>query len=129
LSTKSGTNYLLITSTEKGKVSGKNKKSWHTEDWKERRDKIIKNECEICGGSDTLTLQHLSHPKKYKEYEREVTRKYNTLFKESNSSVEQQEFIDHVKKNFDYVPAPLCPKCNSRYVMTPFSQGVFKLRF
>jgi len=91
------------------------KKSWHTEDWKERRKEIIKNECEICGSKETLTLQHLSHPKKYNDYEREVTRKYNVLFKESNDSVEQQEFIDHVKEKFDYIPAPLCPKCGSRY--------------
>ena len=91
------------------------KKSWHTKDWKERRNDIIKNECEICGCSETLTLQHLSHPKKYNEYEQEVTREYNRLFRESNDSVEQQEFIDHVKNNFDYIPAPLCPKCNSRY--------------
>lgn len=90
------------------------KKSWHTEDWKERRKEFIKNECEICSSKETLTLQHLSHPKKHNEYVREVTRKYNTLYKESNDSDERQEFIDHVKENFDYVPAPLCPKCNSR---------------
>ena len=94
---------------------GDGKKSWHTKDWKERRKKFIKNECEICSSKKTLTLQHLSHPKKYNEYVREVTSKYNNLYKESNDSVERQEFIDHVKENFDYIPAPLCPKCKSRY--------------
>jgi hypothetical protein len=91
------------------------KRSWHTKDWKERRNEIIKNKCEICGGIETLTLQHRSHPRNYNEYEREVTRKYNRLFIDSNAFDEQREFIDHVKKNFDYVPVPLCPKCNSRY--------------
>ena len=90
-------------------------RSWHTKDWKERRNEIIKEKCEICGGSETLTLQHRSHPKKYNEYEREVSSKYTRLFIDSNASVEQQEFIEHVRKNFDYVPVPLCPKCNSRY--------------
>jgi hypothetical protein len=91
------------------------KRAWHTKDWKERRNEIIKDRCEICGSKETLTLQHRSHPKKYNEYEREVIRKYNRLFIDSNDSVEQQEFIEHVKKNFDYDPIPLCPKCNNRY--------------
>ncbi len=91
------------------------KRAWHTKDWKERRNEIIKNKCEICGRLETLTLQHRSHPKKYNEYKREVTNKYTRLFIDSNASVEQREFIDHVRKNFDYVPVPLCPKCNSRY--------------
>ena len=39
------------------------KRAWHTKDWKERRAEIIKDKCEICGSKETLTLQHLSHPK------------------------------------------------------------------
>ena len=35
-------------------------KSWHTKDWKERRSKVLKEKCEICGSKDTLTIQHLS---------------------------------------------------------------------
>ena len=46
----------------------KGKRSWHTKDWKERRNKIIKDSCEICDGTEILTLQHLSRPKKLKEY-------------------------------------------------------------
>lgn len=37
------------------------KRSWHTKDWKERRSKVIKDKCEICGSNQTLTLQHLSN--------------------------------------------------------------------
>ena len=92
----------------------KGKKSWHTDDWKERRKEVIKNECEICSSTETLTLQHLSHPKKHNEYLREVTREYNTLYTETNTSVERQEFIDHVKENFDYEPSQLCPECYGR---------------
>lgn len=91
------------------------KRAWHTKDWKERRNKIIKEKCEICGSSETLTLQHRSHPKKYNDYEREMISKYTRLFIDSNASVEQQEFIEHIRKNFDYIPIPLCPKCNNRY--------------
>lgn len=90
-------------------------RSWHTKDWKERRNEIIKNQCEHCGGLENLTLQHRSHPKKYNEYEKEVTRKYTQQFRDLNAVVEQREFIDHVINNFDYVPVSLCPKCNNRY--------------
>jgi len=81
------------------------KRSWHTNDWKERRNEIIKNECEICGSLETLTLQHRSHPRKYNEYEREVTSKYTQLFRDQNDSVEQREFIDHVKKTLIMSPS------------------------
>jgi hypothetical protein len=43
-------------------------RSWYTKDWKERRAKFIKDKCEICSSKETLTLQHLSHPRKYFEY-------------------------------------------------------------
>ena len=91
------------------------KRSWHTKDWKERRKEIIKDKCEICGSLEILTVQHLSRPKEYNAYVREMTSKYNRLFKDSNPSIEQQEFTDHVTKNYNYVPVPLCPKCNSRH--------------
>ena len=40
------------------------KRSWHTNDWKERRAEVIKDKCEICGSKEKLTIQHLSHTKK-----------------------------------------------------------------
>jgi hypothetical protein len=91
------------------------KRAWHTKDWRERRNKIIKERCEICGGTETLTLQHRSHPKKYYEYEKEVSSKYAQLFIDSNTSVEQRELIEYVRENYEYIPIPLCPKCNNRY--------------
>lgn len=91
------------------------KKSWHTEDWRKRREECLKSECEICGSKDTLTIQHLSHPKKYYEYEREVTTEYARLFRESNPHIELDEFLNYVRKNYEYKPLPLCPKCYSRY--------------
>ena len=36
-------------------------RSWHTKDWKERRAKFLKEKCEICDSTVTLTIQHLSH--------------------------------------------------------------------
>jgi hypothetical protein len=95
--------------------TGTGKKSWHTKDWKERRNKIIKDRCEICGSTETLTLQHRSHPKKYYEFEKEVATAYARLYIESNATVEQQELLAHVENNFDYYPVDLCPKCGRRH--------------
>lgn len=86
-------------------------RSWHTKDWKERRCNVLKEKCEICGSTDTLTIQHLSHPKKYSEVEIEVTRKHTQIFKEANSTVDKCEFREFIIKNYDYVPVPLCPNC------------------
>jgi hypothetical protein len=57
------------------------KRAWHTKDWRERRGEIIKDKCEICGGVETLTLQHGSHPRKYNDYEREVTSNIYSTFR------------------------------------------------
>lgn len=86
-------------------------RSWHTKDWKERRAKILKEKCEICDSTDTLTIQHLSHPQKYSDYEREITRKYTQIFKETNSDLDKSEFKKHIVKNYDYITIPLCPNC------------------
>ncbi len=59
-------------------------RSWHTKDWKERRSKFIKDKCEICGGKETLTLQNLSHPKKYSEYITDIARAYAKDYIDNN---------------------------------------------
>ena len=92
------------------------KRAWHTKDWKERRKEIIKDRCEICGSKETLTLQHRSHPKKYYDYQREVTKKYTENFIISNSTIDKCEFSEYIIKNYDYIPVPLCPNCNERFL-------------
>lgn len=89
-------------------------RSWNTKDWQERRLKFIKNKCEICSSKETLTIQHLSHPRKYSEYLREITREYAKDYMETNPEIKKSEFTDYVLKNYDYVPVPLCPNCKSK---------------
>jgi hypothetical protein len=91
------------------------KRAWHTKDWKERRKEVIKDQCEICGSKEKLTLQHLSHPKKYYAYQREVSNKYAKDFIIPNIPIEKYEFCEHIFKNYNYVPVPLCPNCNGRF--------------
>lgn len=89
-------------------------RSWHTKDWKDRRENVLKDKCEICNSKETLTIQHRSHPRKYNDYEKEITRKYTTEMLDSNSTLQQNEFLEHIINNYDYFPIPLCPKCESR---------------
>ncbi len=90
------------------------KRSWQTKDWKERRAKVIKDKCEVCGSKETLTLQHHSHPRKYADYERDVTKKYAQSLIESNSVINKTEFSEYVQKTYEYEPVPLCPNCEGR---------------
>lgn len=92
----------------------KGQRSWHTKDWKERRAKIIKEKCEVCNGKEILTIQHLSHPKKYSEYIKETTRKYAKEYIEANLFIEKSVLSNYILKKYDYCPIPLCPKCKSR---------------
>lgn len=89
-------------------------RSWHSKDWKERRLKFIKEKCQICSSTDTLTIQHLSHPKKYNEYLREVTRTYTNQYIKDNSEIDKTEFKCHVISDYEYFPVPLCPNCMSK---------------
>lgn len=88
-------------------------KSWHTKDWKERRDKSIKDKCQICDSKETLTLQHLSHPRKYSEYLTEIRRTYANDYINTNPKIDKSEFSNHILKDYDYTPIPLCPNCKN----------------
>jgi hypothetical protein len=86
-------------------------KSWETKDWKERRSKVIKDHCEVCGSNDTLTLQHRSHPQKYSECLRDVTKTYTEAYISTNPNIDKNEFSIYVLDKYDHVPVPLCPNC------------------
>jgi hypothetical protein len=90
------------------------KRSWHTKDWKERKAKVIKDKCEICSSNEILTIQHLSHPKKYSEYLREITINSTKDFIVSNPIIDKLEFRNCLQANYDYEPVPLCPNCKSK---------------
>jgi hypothetical protein len=89
----------------------KGQKSWETKDWKERRSKVIKDQCEICGSKDTLTLQHHSHPRKYTEFSREITSTYTKEYVNANPNVDKSNLRSYILEHYDYLPNPLCPNC------------------
>lgn len=86
-------------------------KSWQTKDWKERRARFIKDKCQICDSKATLTLQHLSHPVKYSEYLREVTRAYADEYRSTNPVIDKNEFTAYILNKYDYLPVAFCPNC------------------
>ncbi len=86
-------------------------KSWHTKDWKERRAKLIKDKCQICNSTQTLTLQHLSHPRKYSEYLTEIRRENAKDYIGTNPETDKAEFTNHILEKYEYVPVPFCPNC------------------
>lgn len=94
--------------------SKEGQRSWYTKDWKERRSKFIKDECEICNSKETLTIQHHSHPRKYAEYLRELTREYAKDYIDTNPIIDKSALSNHILKNYDYVPVPLCPSCKNK---------------
>jgi len=87
-------------------------KSWQTKDWKQRRAEVIKDKCEICNSKETLTLQHLSHPRNFGDYKREVTREYAKDYRDTNPNIDKNEFIAYIQKHYEYLPVPFCPNCN-----------------
>jgi len=86
-------------------------RSWHTKDWKERRSKVIKDKCEICGSQDTLTLQHGSHPKTHAEHLNDVTRAYAEEYRNTTPDIDKNVFSNYLLNKYDYVPVPFCPNC------------------
>jgi hypothetical protein len=106
---------LAFAQAEYWKDFKEGEKSWHTKDWKERRAKIIKDRCEICSSQDTLTLQHLSHPKKYAAYSRDVTRAYAEEYRNTNPVIDKNELINYIQRKYDYIPVPFCPNCNNSH--------------
>jgi len=89
-------------------------RSWNTKDWQERRSQFLKDKCEICYGTETLTVQHLSHPRKYSDYLREITRKYTQDQIDTNPEIQKSQFTEYVLKKHDYLPVPLCPNCKGK---------------
>lgn len=87
-----------------------NSRSWYTADWKERRNQLLKDYCECCDSQDDLRIQHLSHPQKFSEHKRAVTREYTNA--SENDVISEDILIDYIKNKYDYYPVAICPMCD-----------------
>lgn len=92
----------------------KEQRSWHTTDWKERRSKILKEQCEICTSKEVLTIQHLSHPRKYNDLLTKTARAYTEEYINTDPQINVSDFISYVTQNYEYIPVPLCQNCKNK---------------
>jgi len=94
-------------------------RSWHTKDWKERRDVIIKDKCEQCGSTETLTLQHFSHPRKYDEIQRATFQQYYDKFSIENENnketlISKDDILNYIE-NAPHEIKLVCPVCSGNF--------------
>lgn len=106
-------------------------KPWKTPEWKEQRDKSLKNHCEQCGDTkNVLVAQHLSHPRKFSEIRLDLL---FDLIENSEWAKEEKakpvivtnEEIELFKKR-DTIKRLACPKC---YRVSFRERKTFQIRF
>src|SRR5687767_1505920 len=77
-------------------------KAWHTKDWEDTRQKVIKNYCEQCKSTEgVMVAQHLSHPPEFKTIRNEI---FNSLFNEILASTTLPKPVitkDDIKEFYD----------------------------
>ncbi len=83
------------------------KKPWHTQEWKEKRDKLIKDYCEVCGSTEPpMVLQHTWQPPSIKALFNSVkqTKEWEQWQEDHPIIIDQ----DKLEKDTD-----ACPVCSS----------------
>jgi len=119
---------LLRDQVEKNEISWQEAKtlyfadkklSWHTKDWKERRNAILKDKCEQCGTTDTLTLQHFKHPPNYPYIQKAVFQHYFEKFYTENADnmenvISKNDIIEYIQK-IPREKKPVCPQCSGNF--------------
>jgi len=88
-------------------------KPWGEQEWKLKRDTIIKNCCERCGDNKKLILQHTIQPRKINAILYELVGERHDefeLFADQNRSNIELSYPETIQK------VPVCPKCGSSQV-------------
>lgn len=105
-----------ITYLEAGEIIyNSSKKPWHTKEWQEKRNQLIKQACEQCDSTEKpQVLQHLWQPRSYKSVVREKYQEYlnNIKDKYAVNEIISIEMVDNYIKKFS-VEREACPECNS----------------
>jgi len=85
-------------------------KPWSRSEWKQKRAKLIKTECETCGSSKKLTLQHTKQPTKFREFRKRFIDKLLYIY---FKSIDIDKLIND---SFDLEVIPekrlCCPVCD-----------------
>jgi hypothetical protein len=94
-------------------------KAWHTKEWDEKREKVLKNYCEQCKSTEgVMVVQHLSHPPEFKTIRNEI---FNSLLNEILASTTLPKPVitkDDIKEFYDKTTeiGEVCPNCRSGYI-------------
>lgn len=84
----------------------KGNKSWHTKEWREARELIIKNACEQCGSTkQPMVLQHFIHPMSFGQIFRELCGK--------DAWVNFKKEYDYILGKDLLIDRSTCPACGS----------------
>lgn len=94
----------LITTLKNGRV-------WRTEEWKELRNRLIKDHCEQCGSAEgPFTLHHLMAPVNLTDFARQLR---GELFHQVRTGLEQSGALEGLQERLgpDGKPRLGCPFC------------------
>lgn len=90
--------------------------SWQTKEWKENREKVIKDYCEQCSTTEgIMVIQHLWHPSKYNDVRESVRDQYKNKWREENpidEVISDQTAIEKFKE-IKKETKEVCPYCLS----------------
>ncbi|WP_137790955.1 hypothetical protein [Bacillus sp. E(2018)] len=98
-------------------IYGSTTKPWQTEDWRKKRNEMIKDSCESCNSSKPpMVIQHMWHPTPYKQNVNEVFEEYlkEELMNNSLPTVNDQEVQEYLDQFSEQREA--CPSCEMRSI-------------
>ena len=91
-------------------------KPWNRPEWEHKRSKLIKSECEACGSSNKLTLQHTKHPIKFREFRNRFIDKLLYIYCKSinlDKLINDSFDLDVLPEN--RLCCPVCERLTIRY--------------
>lgn len=89
-------------------------KPWHTKEWNQNRDLLIKDYCEQCNSkSDILVAQHLTHPEKFTSIRRELFQEKLHDYYSVNTIKKPEVFDEDIRifKENNVKIRNACPNC------------------
>lgn len=103
-------------------------KPWHEKWWKEKRDSLIKTECERCGTKDgIMVLQHTKQPTDFRDIYDQVQEHYydfEQIKEQVYASVTEDEIMTYMEENKQSRNS--CPECGRVSVRFNISRQIYE---
>lgn len=88
---------------------------WGTKEWKQLRQNKLKPQCQICGSTKKLTIQHLIHPQSYTAHYK-MTLKTFTHTHQHTITINHDDEEQFIIKNYTIPVINSCPQCNNHHI-------------